>query len=423
MQIETIILVHPFLLHYHFARLQALSEACLQVGVSMYSLELASYTDQYRSLYENPERKFNSSVLFRGQSLENIPKRKMWLSLRKELTTLRPDVVFIYGYSLGIMRQITFWAERNGVGVVLISDSNEFDRTRYKPLELLKSLFVSRVDAAFVGGTNSSLYLQKLGLPKERIITGYDVIDIQAFCRRADENRRAQSQVQERWGLPDNYFLYVGRIIKEKNLERLLDVYGRYVELVGSEMPPWGLVICGSGPGEEDLRRSIEHMSHQLRERILFYGLIRQTEIVDFLSCASCLVLPSTSESWGLVVNEAMACRVPVLVSRQAGCAADLVKEGVTGWLFDPYDIDQLARLMADMHRMDSRVRTEMGAQGQRLIAGWGLQKFTQGVLESARIASSYRCRRHGHRIGSSSIRQGGACEQENECSIDRLVQ
>ena len=409
MQIETVVLVHPFLLHYHFARLQALSEACLQVGISMHSLELTSYSDQYRSLCENRETTFNNRVLFRERSLESLSTREMWSPLRKELTMLRPDVVFIYGYSLGIMRQIRFWAERNGVGVVMISDSNECDKTRYKPVELLKSLFISRVDAAFVGGTNSSLYLQKLGLPKERIVTGCDVIDNQAFCRRADENRQAQSQVQERWGLPDNYFLYVGRIIKEKNLERLLDVYGRYAEAVGSGTTPWGLVICGSGPGEEGLRETVERMPRQLQERVLFYGLIRQTEIVDFLSCASCLVLPSTSESWGLVVNEAMACRVPVLVSRQAGCAADLVKEGVTGWLFDPYDIDQLARLMADMHRMDSRTRAEMGEQGQRLIAGWGLQKFSQGALEGARIASSYRCRRHSHRIRSSSNRSGGA--------------
>jgi glycosyltransferase involved in cell wall biosynthesis len=409
MQIETIVLVHPFLLHYHFARLQALSEACLQVGISMHSLELTSYSDQYRSLCENRETTFNNRVLFRERSLESLSTREMWPPLREELTTLKPDVVFIYGYSLGIMRQIRFWAERNGVGVVMISDSNEFDKTRYRPFELLKSLFISRVDAAFVGGTNSSLYLQKLGLPKERIVTGYDVVDSQAFSRRTEENRRVRAQVQKRWGLPDDCFLFVGRIIKEKNLKRLLDAYGRYAELVGSEIAPWGLVICGSGPEEEGLRQSVERMPRQLRDRIQFCGLIRQPEIVDFYSCASCLVLPSTSESWGLVVNEALACNLPLLVSRQAGCAADLVEEGVTGWLFDPYDIDQLAHLMTDMHRMDSRTRAEMGEQGRRLIAGWGLQKFSQGALESARIASSYRCRRHSHRIGSSSNRSGGA--------------
>jgi 1,2-diacylglycerol 3-alpha-glucosyltransferase len=409
MQSERIVLVHPFLLHYHFARLQALSDACREVGISMCNLELASHTDQYRSLCENSEKRFSNRILFQGQSLESIPTRKMWLSVREELTTFKPDVVFIYGYSLGIMRQITFWAERNGVGVFLISDSNEFDRTRYKPLELLKSLFVSRVDAAFVGGTSSSMYLQKLGFPKERIVTGYDVIDNRAFCRCAYENRCAQSQTQEMRSLPADYFLYVGRIIKEKNLERLLAAYGRYAESVSSETTPWGLVFCGSGPGEEDLRRSIDHMPQQLRERVLFCGLIRQPELIDFYSCASCLVLPSTSESWGLVVNEAMVCKLPVLVSRRAGCSADLVQEGVTGWLLDPYAVDQLARLMATIHRTDSRVRVEMGEQGQRLIAGWGLEKFCHGVLESAHIALNYRCRRRGHPIRLSNNTSGDA--------------
>ena len=130
MQIKRIVLIHPFLLHYHFPRLQALSEACLESGISMYSLQLASYMDQYRSLYENPQTNFNNRVLFRGQNLESIPTREMWLSLSKELTTLRPDVVFVYGYSLRIMRQITFWAEWKGVSVVLISDTNEFDRDK-----------------------------------------------------------------------------------------------------------------------------------------------------------------------------------------------------------------------------------------------------------------------------------------------------
>ena len=405
MPVERIVLIHPFLLHYHFARLQALSDACRETGVSMYNLELASYADQYRSLYEDSEKEFSNRVLFRGQSLESIPAREMWLSVREELAKLRPDVVFIYGYSLRIMRQITSWAERNGVGVVLMSDSNEFDKPRYKPLELLKSLFVSRVDAAFVGGTSSSLYLQKLGLPKERIVTGCDVIDNQAFCQHTDENRRAQSQVQERWSLPDPCFLYVGRIVKEKNLERLLDAYARYAGVVGSDTAPWGLAICGSGPGEAGLRQSLERFPRQLQERILFCGLIRPPEIADFYCCASCLVLSSTSESWGLVVNEAMACKLPVLVSRQAGCSADLVKEGATGRLFDPYDIDQLARLMVEMHRMDRQARAEMGEQGQRLIADWGLQRFSQGVLESARIALGYRRQRHGDRTRSSSNR------------------
>lgn len=385
---ERIVLVHPFLLHYHYARLRALSEACRQAGVSMVSLELASHSDQYRSLFEDQARGFQNRVLFREQSLERVPGEKLWLSVREALAELQPDVVFIYGYSLDVMRRIRSWVERNGTGVVLISDSNEFDRPRRWPSERLKSLFVSRVEAAFAGGTSSSLYLQKLGLPAERIVPGYDVVDNQAFWRRTCENRFRLPQIREKWGLPENFFLCVGRIIAEKNLERLLAAYGRYAGLLGSGVTPWDLVLCGSGPEEEQLHRSAAQLPRQIQEHIRFCGLIRQPELTDFFSCASCLVLPSISETWGLVVNEALACELPVLVSERAGCAADLVREGETGWTFDPYDVDRLAGLMADIHHMDGRARAAVGQQGRQLIAGWDLDRFAQGALESARIAS-----------------------------------
>ena len=385
---ERIVLVHPFLLHYHYARLQALSEACRQAGVTMVSLELASHSDQYRSLFEDQERGFDNRVLFREQSLERVHREELWRSVRETLAELRPDVVFIYGYSLEVMRRIRSWAGRNGAGTVLISDSNEFDRPRRWLSERLKSLFVSRVDAGFAGGTSSSRYLQKLGLPAERIVPGYDVVDNQAFWRRTCENRSRLAQIREKWSLPADCFLYVGRMIPEKNLGRLLAAYTRYAGLLGSDGSPWDLVLCGSGPEEENLHRSAAQLPRHIQEHIQFCGLVRQPDLVDFYAFASCLVLPSISESWGLVVNEALACELPVLVSERAGCAADLVREGETGWTFDPHDVDRLAGLMADFHRMDGRARAAVGQQGRRLIAGWDLERFAQGALESARIAS-----------------------------------
>lgn len=397
---ERIVLVHPFLLHYHFARLQALADACRQAGASMVSLELCSYSDQYRSLFEDQERGFDNRVLFREQSLERVPREDLWRPVREALDGLQPDVVFIYGYSLDVMRRIRTWAGRNGAGVVLISDSNEFDRPRRWLAERLKSLFVSRVDAGFAGGTSASLYLQKLGLPGERIVPGYDVVDNQLFWQHTCASRSRLPQIREKWGLPADCFLYVGRIIPEKNLGRLLAAYTRYAGLLGSGVSPWDLVLCGSGPDEEDLRRTAAQLPRHIQEHIRFCGLVRQPDLVDYYACASCLVLPSVSESWGLVVNEALACELPVLVSRRAGCAADLVREGETGWTFDPHDVDRLAGLMVDVHRMDGRARAGMGERGRQLISGWDLNRFAQGALESARIASERHHRQRSHSDG-----------------------
>ncbi len=402
---QRIVLIHPFLLHYHFARLQALSDACRKTGSSVYSLELASFSDQYRSLAQDQTGRFDNRVLFPGRSFEELSTGEAWERVKEELMLLKPDVVFIYGYCLGVMRRTAFWALRNGVGIVVIGDSNEFDRPRHSALQWAKRQFISRMDAAFVGGTSSAQYLQALGLPFERVIPGYDVVDNEVFRRCAEENWPMRSVIRAQRALPSKYFLFVGRLIPEKNLNRLLQAYEWYAGLLTTEEEPWGLVICGSGPLEEELRLSIDAMPQRLQARIQLRGMIRQAETADFYSCASCLLLPSTYETWGLVVNEAMACKLPVLASRRAGCAADLVKDGVTGWLCDPYDTAEMARLMANVHQLDPSARDAVGERAQQVIGQWGLEKFSTGALKCAQVAAS----RHAARGRKEAFRSESA--------------
>jgi glycosyltransferase involved in cell wall biosynthesis len=156
---------------------------------------------------------------------------------------------------------------------------------------------------------------------------------------------------------------------------------------MGGELDPWKLVICGAGPDEEKLRGHIMDMPEQIREKILLYGYMKQPDIIDFYSCASCLVLPSWYETWGLVVNEAMACDLPVIVSNKAGCSFDLVRNNVNGWIFDPFNVSELANLMTKMTRLNESARTEMGLRGREIISAWGLDRYCQGVMESAWIA------------------------------------
>jgi 1,2-diacylglycerol 3-alpha-glucosyltransferase len=390
--LERIVLIHPFLLHYHYPRLEALSDKCRQAGISLFNIELASYCDTYRSLFEERENRPNNRTLFPGQNLKDIPWSKMWPSLRKALDELRPDVIFLYGYSLRVMRQAKLWAEKRNIATVLMSDSNEFDGNRNRLFEFIKSLFVSRFDAAFVGGSSSSLYLQQLGIPKERIVLGWDVVDNESFRRQASENRKDISQVRRKWNLPEAYFLFVGRMVRNKNIRGLLEAYVEYAESMGEESKPWDLVICGSGPEEEELQRRVKSMPGQLGNHVQLYGVVKQPKLTDFFSGASCLILPSTRyESWGLVVNEAMACGLPVIVSSRCGCSLDLVRNGINGWRFDPDSSSELVSWMLKLHTLDPSARAEMGLQGEHIISDWGLDRFSRGALESAQIALDYR--------------------------------
>jgi glycosyltransferase involved in cell wall biosynthesis len=393
MNLERIVFIHPFLLHYHYPRLAALGDECHRTGVSVVNIELASYCDTYRLLFEDREKKgVDNRALFPHQKLEDIPLSKMWSSLKRNLDELRPNVVFLYGYSLRVMRRTKRWAEKRKIAAVLMSDSNEFDIERNRVFEFIKSLFVSRFDAAFVGGLSSSLYLQHLGIPKERIVLGWDVVDNEFFRQQASKNRQDIAAVRRKWNLPEVYFLFVGRLVENKNIKVLLQAYVEYAESISGKSALWDLVICGGGPQEEELRRYIHSMPDQIGKHILLYGLIKQPELIDFLSGAACLVLPSTRyESWGLVVNEAMACGLPVIVSSRCGCSLDLVRNGINGWLFEPDHSSELASWMLKLHTLDPAARVEMCLHSEQIISEWNLERFSRGALESAQIALRHR--------------------------------
>ncbi len=387
MKLERVVFVHPFLLHYHYPRLHALAEECRKEGISFTNIELAGYIEIYRTLFKSRAKTFDNVTLFEGRDLGSVQFARIWSALKKTLEGLKPDVVLTYGYSLRIMRRVMFWAKKNHVAIGLMSDSNAFDTKRHRAIEFFKSLFVSRYEAGFVGGTSSRLYLQQLGIPAERIVPGLDVVDNEFFRQKIQANRADLAGVRRKWGLPENSFLFVGRLVPNKNIRGLLAAYGRYAECMDSRTP-WGLVICGSGPQDSELRDIVREMPARLDQLIQFRGQVGQSDLPDFFSGTSCLVLPSTSlESWGLVVNEAMACGLPVLVSNKCGCAEDLVRNGVNGWQFDPHDLDSLARLMRILHDMDFQKREEMGRHGEKIISEWGPGKFSLNGLTAARIA------------------------------------
>jgi glycosyltransferase involved in cell wall biosynthesis len=310
-----------------------------------------------------------------------------WLLRRRLAATLAAsgaDVVAIPGWGTPGALSALSWCCASRTPAIVMSDSWDPGTGRRWWREQFKRQLVSLYASGLVAGAPQRRYLQRLGMPPERILTGYDAVDNAHFAVGADRARQRAPTLRSRWGLPRHYFLCTCRMVPEKNLPRLLEAYAAYRSV--APPPAWDLVLVGDGPLGPKLRQRRDDLD--LRESVHFMGFQPYDKLPLFYGLAEAFVLPSISETWGLVVNEAMAAGLPVLVSRRCGCAEDLVAEGRNGFCFDPFDLlamrDAL-RLVASAH-CDRRA---MGQSSREVIGGWSLESFAEHLWWAAHLAAN----------------------------------
>jgi glycosyltransferase involved in cell wall biosynthesis len=318
---------------------------------------------------------FDYAEAFPGETLENIEPRALAERVTRWLDDSDPQAVVIAGYYYPAMRAAARWAQRHGRVSILMGDSQWVDQRRIALREWAKGWWVRRhYDAAFVAGERTAAYLMRMGFPRERLWTGYDVVENQAFVDRAAAARSQGDSLRRRLGLPERYFLFVGRFAPEKNLPRLLEAYARYRTAAGPRA--WGLVLVGSGPQEPMLQARAQDLCD-----VVFAGFQQGDVVSAYYGLASGLVLPSVSETWGLVVNEAMAAGLPVLVSHRCGCVPELVRPGVNGYVCDPFDIEHMARLMGVMSSQTADV-SNMGEASRQIVALYTPETWAQSLAD-----------------------------------------
>jgi glycosyltransferase involved in cell wall biosynthesis len=265
--------------------------------------------------------------------------------------------------------------------VLTFFESCLHDRPRHPVKELAKRYFVSRtLQGAFVGGTLHREYAIRLGIPPHAIETGYDAVANAHFAAVADSARQDAQALRRQFGLPGAYFLYVGRFAPEKNVAGLLRAYALYRKR--HRLDPWPLVLVGSGPQEAHLRSLAAELG---LTDVYWPGFRPIDELPMFYALATCFVLPSTSEPWGLVVNEALATGLPVLVSDRCGCAPELVQEGRNGFCFAPEDVPRLAQLMVSMACADQPTRVAFGEMSRRIVEPYSTEEWARRLTRLVR--------------------------------------
>ncbi len=363
---------------YHIARLATAAQKFNLLAVeeaaesSEYAWDAIGQTDGVR----------RATLLARGERPAR-PAREIARRLTALLARERPAAVVVPGWSDPAALAALRWGLENGVPAVVMSESTASDEPRRAWKEWLKSRVVRRCAAGLVGGAPHADYLAALGMPRERIFPGYDAVDNDHFARGAAAARAEESTIRARLNLPARYFLASSRFVPQKNLPGLLTAYAGYRRAVGSDA--WALVLLGDGPLRDSLVAQASTLG--IASDVSLPGFKQYDELPAYYGLAGAFVHASTREPWGLVVNEAMAAGLPVLVSSRCGCARDLVAEGGNGWVFPPDDPAALAGLLARVTACDPPALTAMGEVSQRRVAGWSPTAFAENLQRAVRAA------------------------------------
>lgn len=391
---------------YHYARLKAAGNK-----VQLSAIEISEVDATYAWDVVEGADCFARLALFPKIEASAVSARQMCDRLNEVLTQIRPKTVAISGWSDRFSLAALFWCLSNRVPAIVMSETTAWDDTRRWSKEFIKRRLMRLFSAAFAGGHPHADYLEALGMPRTAIALGYDAVDNDYFARAAAQAASLRSHAsgltpqvsgltpqvsglrsQPSPPLPRTpFFLASARFVEKKNLPRLLQSYARYrqlaekLEIGNRKSEIWPLVLLGAGP----LQSSILHLrsSLGLADCVHLPGFKQYSELPAFYARAGAFVHASTTEQWGLVVNEAMASGLPVLVSNRCGCAQDLVQDGVNGFTFDPYNVEQLAQLMMKISAFQPFRLSEFGLASQRIISAWGPDRFAAGLAEAVSVA------------------------------------
>ena len=311
---------------------------------------------------------------------EAMPRWRSASYVWRSLSEIQPGVTIIGGW-----RDIGAWTAKLWCIIhrrrhILWTETNHFDHPRVFWKELIKAAFLRGFAAAQVYGTTNGEYLAKLGFDSRKIWLKRAVADVALFTLAEEVGPRDHSR---------KVILFVGRFAPEKNLEFVLEALNRLPLAVRQRLV---LRIVGYGPLEGVLRLKAESLG--LNDTVEFAGSRKHSHLPEVYHSADVLLLPSTSEPWGLTVNEGMLCGLPAIASERCGCARDLINPG-TGWSFHHSDSAGFCRILEKIAAMPIGDLRTMGRNAAAVSHEYSAENCARIVHEcvSAVSASAFETR------------------------------
>lgn len=377
---------------YHIARIEALSISLSKSGMNLIAFRITDLSETYSW---SPETSNLVKVVTLAKRKPYILKEKLLVAscFLRELRKNSIKAVFLPSYSPLVNYLCFISAKYMGCKTIMMNESWEATSKSSGIASLIKKQAVRNFDAALVGGTPQLEYVNKLGMPKEKIFIGYDIVDNDYYIKQAEKWRFVELEEIPIRGLPSRFFLNIGRFVSKKNLIQLVTAFCNTIDKFHNV--EISLVLVGEGDMEVSLRDYARLRNVKIRNgstdfisnprEIVFYPFQQLTITPIFFSRCEAFILPSKFEEWGLVVNEAILSSVPVLVSNKVGSSFDLVEEGVNGYTFNPNIQEELDKLL-ELFILNPNLKSELSKESLKIMKQWGPDRFGNEGLKALNL-------------------------------------
>lgn len=367
---KKIVFLHTDFRIYWPARINNLFSYLRSSGFELSVIEISGSGENY-NFSENQKQADYWECLFPDKSIHELRPSEIRGSVLDRLNEIRPDVLVTGAIAFPSGAVGVYYANKYDIPIIVFDDAKLEDVKRNFFVNWVKKQLYSGVDAIFCPAPGWESTFSFFGFDKERMFYGVDVVDNDFFMNLPENGTENPVKAKK-------YLLNVGRQVEKKNLLMLLQAYQK-VQLEDDNIPD--LVLVGDGSKRKELENYIEK-NHLKKVHLLPF--LPQKTIRTIYRNAEAFILPSAyGETWGLVINEAMASGLPVLVSNKVGCAGTLVKHGVNGYIFDVTSKESLSSSLKNFSQLSPIQKQDMSDSSKQIIQDWGLDKFSEGLMQA----------------------------------------